>query len=149
MNTQETIILWAIENDVPVRAVNKLLVKLAAAPILDEPRATDTREEANLVRVRLEATRAGWHLWRNNSGVAYDPRGVPVRFGLANDSAKLNAAIKSSDLIGIKPGGQFVAIEVKRGGWEYSGTKREQAQKKFLDLVAAMGGYAKFSTGDL
>ena len=54
-------------------------------------------------KVRLDASKLGWRLWRNNVGVLMDSRGVPVRFGLANDSAGVNKIIKSADLIGIRP----------------------------------------------
>jgi hypothetical protein len=67
----------------------------------------------------------------------------------------MNASIKSSDLIGIRPVtlpdgriiGQFVAREVKAGSWRYTGTAAEKAQLKFLELVAAMGGDAQFCNG--
>jgi hypothetical protein len=64
----------------------------------------------------------------------------------------MNAAVKSSDLIGIRPVhlpdgriiGQFVAREVKAGSWCYTGTPQEKAQLTFLELVASMGGDASF-----
>src|SRR5690242_16932785 len=47
-------------------------------------------------------------LWRNNSGMIKDSRGIPVSFGLARGSA---------DTIGIvAPFGRFLSIEVKRPG---------------------------------
>lgn len=95
--------------------------------------------------VRLEASRLGVTLWRNNVGAYIDERGNHIRYGLANDSKRVNRGIKSSDLIGIKPGGQFVAREVKRPGWKFSGTERERAQLRFLQLVAALGGDAAFT----
>jgi len=52
-------------------------------------------------------------------------------------------------LIGIKPGGQFVSREVKRPGWRYTGTEREVAQLRWIEIVTALGGDAKFTTGDL
>lgn len=100
-------------------------------------------------RVRLLASNQGMHLWRNNVGAMIDDNGRPIRFGLLNDSAQLNRKIKSSDLIGIAPGGRFVAIEVKKSNWTYRGTDREQAQLRFLSLVNAMGGIGYFSTGGL
>lgn len=94
--------------------------------------------------IRLEASRRGVYLWRNNSGVLPDQRGVPVRFGLANDSAKVNKVLKSSDLIGIAPDGRFVAIEVKHPGWRGVRTERERAQQAFINLVIVNGGRAGF-----
>jgi hypothetical protein len=113
-------------------------------------------QEAKIQKeLRVIASQKGFRLWRNNVGVAYDNRNVPVRFGLANDSAAMNSSIKSSDLIGIKPiviqphhvgsvFGQFVSLECKRFGWEFKGTKRETAQKRWIDLINEFGGYAKF-----
>lgn len=96
--------------------------------------------------IRAEAARLGVYLWRNNSGVLPDARGVPVRFGLGNDSSRINAVLKSSDLIGIAPGGLFVAIECKAPGWIGVRTPHERAQEAFLTLVRANGGAAGFAT---
>lgn len=119
-------------------------------------------EAAVLNRIRLEASGAGVFLWRNNSGVATDSTGRPVRYGLANDSPQLNKVFKSSDLIGIRPVtitpghvgsviGQFIAREVKRGDWRYTGSQREEAQAAFLALINSCGGDAQFvnDTGSL
>ena len=110
-----------------------------------------TGEAHTVARVRLRAMAYGVRLFRNNSGVATNPNGRPVRFGLGNDSAKLNAVLKSSDLIGLTQSGRFVAIECKRSGWRYRGTDAERAQLAFIDLVLACGGIAGFCTceGDL
>ena len=108
-------------------------------------------------RIRLRAAQLGYGLWRNNVGVLPDRNGRPVRYGLANDSAKLNKAIKSADLIGIRPVkitpdmvghiiGQFVSLEVKPANWRYSGNDRELAQSKWMQIVTALGGHAKFIT---
>jgi len=112
-----------------------------------------------LQEIRLEASRVGWRLWRNNVGVAFDANGRPVRYGLANDSAQLNQQIKSSDLIGIAPRvitpadvgrtlGQFVAIEVKRQGWRPSAAGgREVAQQRYIDTVVSLGGWGTIAQG--
>ncbi|MNE94659.1 hypothetical protein D3C80_1926510 [compost metagenome] len=42
---------------------------------------------------------------------------------------------------------QFVSVEVKRPGWRFAGTDRERAQQAWVNLVAANGGHAFFSTG--
>jgi hypothetical protein len=59
----------------------------------------------------------------------------------------MNAVIKSSDLIGIGPGGQFISLECKKPGWRYRGTAREMAQLKWHQLIISMGGLAQFVTG--
>lgn len=116
-------------------------------------------EAAQQALVRLEASRKGLVLWRNNVGVLVDERGVPVRFGLANDSAAVNRSIKSADLVGIRPllitpahvgsvVGQFVSREVKAEGWRYTGTERERAQLRWAELVLSLGGDAAFATGE-
>lgn len=104
----------------------------------------------------------GWRLYRNNSGVLLDKRGVPVRFGLGNTSPQVNAVCKSSDYIGWRPRlitpemvgdviAQFASIEFKHEGWTpaLSGTlyAHEQAQLKWLDMVRADGGYGEFDSG--
>jgi len=110
-------------------------------------------------RIRLAAAYRGIELWRNNSGALQDPRtGRLVRFGLANESAALNARIKSSDLIGITPVtikpdmvgktlGVFTAIECKESGWHLTPSdERGHAQAAFHSIVRAAGGIAGFVT---
>lgn len=87
-----------------------------------------------------------------------DERGVPVRYGLANESKSQNQEIKSADLIGIKPTligphhvgqviGQFVSIECKHQTWQYKGDKHEVAQLNWANFVNSKGGFACFATG--
>lgn len=108
--------------------------------------------------VRLEAASKGVKLFRNNVGALLNEKGVPIRFGLANDSKQLNSRIKSGDCIGwrsvlITPQhvgytiAQFVSRECKKPSWKYSGNEREVAQLNWINLVIAGGGDAAFCTG--
>jgi hypothetical protein len=115
--------------------------------------------------VRLEAPGAGVRLWRNNVGVLVDKTGRPVRFGLANDTRKLNEELKSGDLIGwrrvlITPEmvgrtiAQIVSRECKPPGWTPAPpgpTERwlhEEAQRRWAALINNDGGDACFATGE-
>ena len=103
-------------------------------------------EAAVQAAIRIEAGRLGVYLWRNNSGAYQDERGNFIRYGLANESAKVNRLIKSPDLIGVAPGGLFVAVECKTPGWTRPRNDTEHAQLAFLQIVTNMGGRAGFAT---
>ena len=140
----------------------------ALAPIL----TTDVRHrnggsEARAQQdVRTSVAKQGAMAWRNNVGAtkAHCPdcgaRQSVIRYGLANDSARLNERVKSSDLILAIPRlieprhvgttiAQFGAVECKRPGWKYTGKGREAGQAAWLALVAKLGGFATFSTGEI
>lgn len=146
---------WAIKWGIPYGAVEDLRREFGA--ISTEPAPRFGESEASVQnRVRLEASRKGLRVWRNNVGACMDQNGNFIRYGLANDSKKMNDIIKSSDLIGIRPVtirqrhvgqiiGQFVAREVKAANWSYTGTEREEAQLRFLELVVSLGGDAAFA----
>lgn len=147
---------WAIKWGVPAAALEDLRRQFGCVNTDTPIPEKGNNEAAVQARIRLEASDKGVRLWRNNVGVLTDDRGVPVRYGLCNESKQMNEAIKSSDLIGIRPVlitpahvghtiGQFIAREVKAPTWHYTGTKREQAQLRFLELVAAKGGDACFA----
>lgn len=150
---------WSIRHHVSLQALQELRILLTST--VPSPTTAQGASESDVqARVRLAASQAGDVLWRNNSGVLPDARGVPVRFGLCNDSEKLNKHAKSSDLIGVKrvvvtpemvgqTVGIFWAVECKRAGWKYKGTDREVAQLRFIEAVVAMGGCAHFSTGEI
>lgn len=107
--------------------------------------------------IRLDSSQYGG-LLRNNSGV-YNPDDPPTswtRWGLGNDSKKINEVRKSSDLIGctavvITPEmiGHTVAVltvvEVKKQGWRYSATKKNRAQLNFINWVRSNGGVGCFA----
>ena len=149
---------WGIKWGIPFEALDDLRREFGT--ISTDPARKDGESEAAVQsRIRLEASRKGLRLWRNNNGGTYDDKGNFIRYGLANDSAAVNKVIKSSDLIGIRPVvicphhightvGVFVAREVKPQGWQYTATEREVAQLKFLELVAMMGGDAAFANSE-
>lgn len=153
---------WATRWGVPWEAVVDLQRRFGmegTERVLGVP-ANHLSEEGVQIKVRLEAARKGLLLWRNNVGALKreDGKGF-VRFGLANDSAKVNERIKSGDLIGIRPVhitpahvghtiGQFVSREVKHGGWYYTAADREPQQLAWANLVASVGGDACFATAE-
>ena len=148
---------WAQQWGIPAEAIADLRNRML--PIENHLDPTSMADEAAAqMRIRMEACERGMRLWRNNVGAGKLENGSFVRWGLCNDSTALNASVKSSDLIGIRPVlittehvgatvGQFVAREVKRPGWTYRGTDRETAQLNFLTYVLLMGGDAAFATG--
>lgn len=134
------------------------LAGVVFAPV-DAPNTALT-EQAVQQECRFVGAGQGMWLLRNNSG-AFNPKQPPspgTRWGLGNDSSKINAVMKSSDLIGCT---EFVipphwvgrkvavmtAIEVKDPNWHLTpGDKRAQAQAAFMNKVTAMGGLSGFVT---
>jgi hypothetical protein len=104
--------------------------------------------------VRLEAAQKHKRLFRNNVGAMKDANGVPVRYGLANDSKALNEELKSGDLIGWESVlitqdmvgmtlARFLSVECKAEDWKpRPNDPREIAQRRWADLVNAAGGRA-------
>lgn len=149
---------WGIKWGVPAAALQDLRQSWGVLGRDEPPEAAGKSEAWAQSMVRLEASQKGMRLWRNNVGALQDERGVPVRYGLANHSKQINEVLKSGDLIGIRPVlvtpvwlgctlGQFVSREIKEPGWRYTGTEREVAQLKWLQLVNSLGGDAAFATG--
>jgi len=149
---------WAVRWGINPEAFKELQALMGvepAAPPVNAPQGSEARAQQD---IRLEASKRGDRLWRNNRGATFDERGHMVRYGLANESKAIDKQIKSSDLIGItrylvqpedvgKTVGIFTSIEVKKSGWVYKGTERELAQLKWIELVISLGGYGRFSTG--
>lgn len=116
-------------------------------------------EAAVTSHVRLAFADIGY-LWRNNVGCLPDKRGIPVRFGLANESPQMNKVLKSSDWIGITPVtawlhsaqawctlGVFTALEIKESGWtQRPGDEHARAQAAYHAIVREAGGFAGFVT---
>lgn len=149
---------WAIKWGVSHVALADLhnALGLDGAGVADDIKGSS--EAAVQAAIRLEAAAKGMRLWRNNVGALKDDRGVPVRYGLANDSKQVNDVIKSGDLIGCRPVlitpahlgttiGQFVSREVKRPGWQYCGDAHEEAQMRWAMHVCMLGGDGGFASG--
>lgn len=152
-----TIDEWATRWRIPPEAMVDFYTSLGAfaAPDATGARGSEARMQS---LVRIDAAKQGVWLTRNNVGALIDDRGVPVRYGLANESKEQNKKVKSADLIGIRPVlvgpqhigrviGQFVSREVKHEGWEYKGDAHERAQLAWANFVLAKGGDAAFTTG--
>lgn len=151
---------WAIRHGISYKAIDELLAMFGISP--EAPCSASYRPGSEAwvqSKIRLEASRAGVKLWRNNVGALLDERGVPIRYGLANDSPALNKIIKSGDLIGWRRItitrahvglriAQFVSRECKRPDWKYSGDEHEQAQLRWIEAIIADGGDACFVTGE-
>lgn len=153
------LIEWSIKWGIPLEAIHDLKQSIGLGPETG-PTALNLGSEGAVQQLaRMRIADEGGRLFRNNVGACYDETGRFIRYGLANDSAAMNRRVKSSDLIGIRPVriepymvgqtlGQFVARECKQKGWRYSGTQREEAQLRFLELISSMGGDAKFDNGE-
>lgn len=150
---------WARAWRIPPDALFDLRFRMGIADTLASiTGAADGSESRQQSLVRLDAAQRGIWLTRNNVGALLDERGVPIRYGLANESKAQNQAVKSADLIGIRPIligpqhvgtiiGQFVSREVKHAAWTYKGDKHEIAQLAWANFVLSKGGDAAFATG--
>lgn len=148
---------WALQWGIDPQAIADLR-KLYVIEFYPSGNRTGLSEAALQNQYRFKAAQENCILWRNNVGALLDARGVPVRYGLANESKEMNARIKSGDLIGIRPVqitqsmvgstiGRFVSAEIKASGWKFSGSTHEVAQQNWIDLVRTLGGEANFITG--
>lgn len=154
---------WAAQWHVPLEAVQDLQRRIGLIagelPLPEElAGASEAAVSADAVRQARELH--GAYLWRNNSGAySHDkPPSPGTRWGLGNESAKINEVMKTPDYVGIWPFhvgpehvgqtiGQFCAIEMKKGDWSFSGTPRERAQLNYLELVLRLNGRAHFHNG--
>lgn len=123
-----------------------------------------TPEQKATVEVRETASSTGLRLFRNNNGACKDETGRVIRFGLGNESKRINDEIKFGDYIGVTPititpemvgkvVGVFTNIEIKPAGALNSTLRkakktgsREAAQLKAINLVRSYGGFAGFCT---
>lgn len=151
MNIHDWFVRWGVPHAAQQDYFARMGIVFDPPSVAGKPLSEATVQAA----CRLEAPKHGDRLWRNNVGALRDERGVPVRFGLGNDSPAVNKAIKSGDLIGIRRRlitadligqvlGQFWSREVKAGDWLFTGTEREVAQLAWANHVNALGGDAGF-----
>jgi hypothetical protein len=90
---------------------------------------TQPKSERNIQALILMAlSEAGCLVWRQDTGAYKAPDGRLIRYGLCKGS---------SDVIGVAPSGQFLAIEVKTATGRVS-----PEQTAFLDAVRRAGGRA-------
>lgn len=151
---------WATRHQVSPTAMSELGAILQGPTPAHSPAPADMSENAVSQRVELGGTVVDGRLWRNNVG-AYDERYPPspgTRWGLFNDSAKMNKKIKSPDRVGpipvlIQPHhvgrilGVFFGVEVKHGAWKPGeDKKREEAQHRGLQLINSLGGVGLFAS---
>jgi len=88
------------------------------------------RSEANISNdIQIALSQAGCLVFRNNVGCLPDRTGRPVRYGVGSNGG--------SDLIGIAPGGVFLAIECKTAIGQPT-----TAQLNFIAAVIRQGGRA-------
>lgn len=86
-------------------------------------------KETDIMRAcMLALSEAGCTVWRQNVGVLKNAANIPIKFGLC---------VGSSDLIGIAPGGQFLAVEIKTAKG-----RATPEQIRFIEAVRARGGIA-------
>lgn len=148
---------WVAKWGIPEGALVELHQMVNASGHRSEESKATTEEGAQN-EVMLEYSYNNANLMRCNTGAGKLVDGGFVRWGLCNESEKINEVMKCSDLIGIQPVlikprhvgqtfGLFIAREIKRPGWSYRGTKREQGQLNFINMINGYGGNAAFATG--
>lgn len=119
-----------------------------------EPGYSESHQQALILEAAMNN---GVWLTRNNVGALTDERGIPVRYGLANETKARNTVIKSGDLIGVRPVligphhvntviGQIVSVECKKEGWKFNPKdKHTAAQNNWAEFLTARGGLAMFA----
>lgn len=147
-----TLLEWALKHRISPAAVRELCdtcLFLDDAPEDAKPSLEGKVQKA----IRLEYAQAGAFLFRNNRGAGKMESGNYVRYGLANDSKALGAAVKSADLIGFEPVmisgemigstiARFLSVEVKREDYTFTADLEGIAQVKWAALVNSQGGRA-------
>ena len=144
---------WAVRHGVSASAAAELIMMITPYPSTVGP--TGKSEASVQQKTRVLAFSMGNSLWRNNNGGATTDDGRVIRFGVGNDSSKINKKWKSGDLIGItrvmstqigQVFGVYTNIEMKRPGWrQVPSDARAKAQAACMNNVRALGGLAGFA----
>lgn len=152
---------WAALWGIPDAAIRDLGARLQQCrPVSDdaESRPLFSEEGVTIEYQRQAAARSDLMVFRNNVGALKNDKGHMVRYGLANESKRVNTHLKSADFIGIYRRiitaadvghviGQFVSSEMKPEGWRFTGAGRESAQMNWALLIQKYGGIATFYAG--
>lgn len=154
---------WARRHAVGPQAMFELYELMGFTP--EVPEVCKGKDESYVQSfLRLQGPPLGYNLARNNRGALPNEKGVPIRFGLWNDTAALDKVCKSGDLIGYQSGwfrdyetaepvkvAVFSMVECKRATWRgfNPDDPREAAQQRCISMVLTAGGIATFSTGEL
>lgn len=153
---------WAVLWGVPPAAMEQL--RTLTLPITDAPRkaVSDAKSEAAVSeRILLaSAERDDLLMFRNNVGAWKHPEtGRVVRYGLGNESKRVNETIKSADFIGIwrkrvtladvgKDHGLLVSTEAKREDEPLNpNDPRTAAQLRWAQAINSFGGIATIYAG--
>lgn len=99
------------------------------------------RESDIQASIMIALSKAGCTVWRQNVGQGWAGKSQRLSTGavVIHDPRPLHAGlcVGSSDIIGITPNGQFLAVEVK----SKTGRLTEE-QQRFIDAVRRKGGIA-------
>lgn len=100
------------------------------APGPPPPKKPPKPREADVLKAVLAyLKKQGIFHWRQNAG------------GAVYQNRRVSFAVPGvADIIGILPGGFFLAIEVKRPGRDGTARRRKERQERFAERVKAAGG---------
>ena len=89
-----------------------------------------SKTEANIQKeIMLALSQAGCTIFRNNTGAYKTEQGGFVKYGVGGKGG--------SDLIGVAPGGRFLAVEVKTAKG-----RATQDQLNFINVIKSKNGIA-------
>jgi len=106
-----------------------------------------TLEDPILQQTRLEASRIGCRLFRNNRGLFFTMDGRKTRAGLeaegASDLVGFAPVVITPDMVG-KTVAVLLCVETKKSSWKKPTTEHEREQENFINFINKNGGIAFF-----